>query len=127
MADNHESGKRNFLSQHPSITISIEAELRRIRAGATWISGDRLVESLVKGDGINVALVMLKKGAQMEEHRTKAPITVQVIEGEIVFIEAGARHVLAPGSLFALEREIPHAVEAVSDAAFILTIGGEPH
>lgn len=127
MADDHESGKRNFLSQHPSITISVEAELQRIRTGDQWKSSDRLVESLVKGDGINVALVMLKKGARMEEHRTKAPITVQVVEGEIAFVEGGARHVLAPGSLFALEREIPHAVEAVSDAAFILTIGGEPH
>ena len=125
MADIEQAAKRNFLSQHSAITVSLADEIHRIRASDKWMNGDRHVESLVKGEGINVALVMLKKGARLDEHRTKAPFAVHVIEGQIALLAQGLRHELAPGLVFALEREIPHAVEAISDAAFVLTIGGE--
>lgn len=125
MAGAEEIQKRNFLSERKIISICIADEMKRVLANDKWTSGDRHVESLIKGEGINVALVMLKSGARLDEHRTRAPITVQVIDGKIALVVEGERSELAAGSILAIDRELSHAVEALSDSAFILTVGGE--
>src|SRR5208283_4583728 len=80
---------------------------------------------LAKGDGINVALIVLKKGAKLQEHHTRAPITVQVIEGRINFIANGKTQLVTPGMLLALDRAIEHSIEALEESAMVLTVGGE--
>jgi quercetin dioxygenase-like cupin family protein len=127
MSAEESGGKRNFLAQHEMVEVTIADEIRRVRAMSKWSGGNRHVESLVKGDGINVALVMLKKGARLDEHSNKSPFSVQVVEGSIAFIASGERRVLGPGRILAARRELPHAVEALEDSAFILTLGGESH
>ena len=49
------------------------------------VSEDRHAMSFVKDAALNVLLMVLKKGAHLHEHRTKGPITVQVVSGSIRF------------------------------------------
>jgi quercetin dioxygenase-like cupin family protein len=115
----------NFLAQGGSIAVDLRAEIARLKGEPAWADNDRHGSSLVKGDGINVALMVLKKGAKMQEHHTRAPITVQVIEGRINFIANGKTQLATAGMLVALDRAIEHSVEAVEESAIVLTVGGE--
>ncbi len=115
----------NFLAQEGQVAVDIRAEIARLKTEPAWASGDRHGSSLVKGDGINVALVVLKKGANLRQHHTRAPITVQVIEGRINFIASGKTQLVTPGMLLALNRAIEHSIEAVEESAIVLTVGGE--
>jgi len=115
----------NFLAQTGLIAVDIRAEIVRLKSEPAWASGDRHGFSLVKGDGINVALMLLKTGATLQEHHTKAPITVHLLEGRINFIAADKPHLLTAGMLIALDRAIAHSIEALEDSALILTVGGE--
>jgi quercetin dioxygenase-like cupin family protein len=115
----------NFLAQGGLIAVDIRAEIARLKGEPAWAGGDRHGSSLVKGDGINVALMMLKKGAKLQQHHTRAPITVQVIEGRINFIAGGKTQRVTAGSIVALERAIEHSVEALEESALVLTVGGE--
>jgi len=115
----------NFLGQGGSITVDLRAEIARLKGETAWADNDRHGSSLVKGDGINVALMVLKKGAKMQEHHTRAPITVQVIEGRINFVANGKTQLATAGMLVALDRAIEHSVEAVEESAIVLTVGGE--
>ncbi|MGH7814119.1 MAG: cupin domain-containing protein [Candidatus Binataceae bacterium] len=114
----------NFLSQRRLVGFDLRQEIARIKGLPAWIGGDHHGESLIKTDGLNVALLVFKKGARLAEHRNKESFTVHVLEGEIAFIAEGATHRLTPGMVLALEHMIPHTVEAVEDAAFLLTVGG---
>ena len=76
---------------------------------------------MVKDYGLNVMLMMLKCGARLHEHRTKGPITVQVLSGAVNFVAANTHNQLAAGTLFALDREVPHSVEALEDSILLLT------
>jgi quercetin dioxygenase-like cupin family protein len=105
--------------------VATLASTARLKGEPAWASGDRHGSSLVKGDGINVALMMLKKGAKLQQHHTRAPITVQVIEGRINFIAGGKTQLVTAGSMVALERAIEHSVEALEQSALVLTVGGE--
>src|SRR5216683_3473549 len=115
----------NLLAQSKQVVVDIQSEITRLKSEPAWASGDRHGVSLVKGDGINVALMLLKKGAKLQEHHTKAPITVHLLEGRINFIAATKQHPLTAGMLLALDRAIAHSIEALEDSALILTVGGE--
>jgi len=115
----------NFLAQSGLVAVDVAAEIARLKGEPAWTSGDRHGSSLVKGDGINVALMMLKKGAKLQEHHTRAPVTVQVIDGRINFIANGKTQVVTRGMIVALDRAIEHSVEAVEESALVLTVGGE--
>jgi quercetin dioxygenase-like cupin family protein len=115
----------NLLAQSKQVAVDIRAEITRLKSEPAWAGGDRHGLSLVKGDGINVALMLLKKGAKLQEHHTKAPITVHLLEGRINFIAADKTRPLTAGMLLALDRELAHSIEALEDSALILTVGGE--
>ena len=115
----------NLLAQSKQVAVDIRAEITRLKSEPGWASGDRHGLSLVKGDGINVALMLLKKGAKLQEHHTRAPITVHLLEGRINFIAGDQPRPLSPGMLLALDRAIAHSIEALEDSALILTVGGE--
>ena len=115
----------NFLGQGGSITVDLRAEIARLKGETAWADNDRHGSSLVKGDGINVALMVLKKGAKMQEHHTRAPITVHVIEGRINFVASGKTQPVTAGTIVALDRGIEHSIEAVEESALVLTVGGE--
>jgi hypothetical protein len=105
-----------FLAQSGLIAVDVRAEIARLKGEPAWADNDRHGSSLVKGDGINVALIMLKKGA---------PITVNVIEGRINLIAKGKTQLLTPGMIAALDRAIEHSIEALEESAIVLTVGGE--
>ena len=115
----------NLLAQSKQVAVDIRAEITRLKSEPAWARGDRHGLSLVKGDGINVALMLLKKGAKLQEHHTKAAITVYLVEGRINFIVGDQPRPLNPGMLLALDRAIAHSIEALEDSALILTVGGE--
>jgi len=114
----------NFLAQGV-VAADIRGEIARLKNEPAWANNDRHGSSLVKGDGINVALMMLKKGAKLQEHHTRAPITVQVIEGRINFVAKGKTQPATAGTIVALDRGIAHSVEALEESALVLTVGGE--
>jgi quercetin dioxygenase-like cupin family protein len=115
----------NFLAQGGQVAVDIRAEIARLKREPAWADNDRHGSSLVKGDGINVALMLLKPGAKLQEHHTRAPITLQVIDGRINFVANGKTQVVTSGMLVALDRAIEHSVEALEESAIVLTVGGE--
>ncbi len=121
MADHDTSGQALRPTQGAFASIKIADEIARLKAKLDASSGDRESASLVKDYGLNVMLMMLKCGARLHEHRTKGPITVQVLSGAVNFVAANTHNQLAAGTLFALDREVPHSVEALEDSILLLT------
>jgi quercetin dioxygenase-like cupin family protein len=101
--------------------IEVADEIARLRAKLEATGTDREAASVVKDYGLNVMLMLLKAGAQLHEHRTKGPLTVQVISGRVRIVAANAPHELGAGAILALDREVPHRVEALEQSALLLT------
>jgi quercetin dioxygenase-like cupin family protein len=101
------------------ITVSIAAEMARLKSTPEWESRDRHAVSLVKDDTLNILLMILKQGARLHEHRTKGPIALQVVSGSIRF-SAGAERTISAGEIVSLDRNISHSLEALEESAIIL-------
>jgi quercetin dioxygenase-like cupin family protein len=70
----------------------------------------------------DVVLTVLTSNARLHEHKAIGKISVQAIAGRIRMHVQDKVFDLLAGHLVALERALPHDVEALEDSAFLLTI-----
>jgi quercetin dioxygenase-like cupin family protein len=69
-------------------------------------------------------LTALKMGARLRPHRTRGWVSIDVIQGLLRVRAAAAELDVPAGHILVLDRNEPHAVEAVEDSAFVLTVAG---
>ncbi len=114
------------LMNQPTMTFDIPKELREMKNGEQWRVSHRGAKTLVKNDAVRMVLVGLAKGMRLDEHKAEGAITVSVAEGSLRFTASGEDTVLSTGALLTLAGGIPHAVEALEDSAFVVTVI-QPH
>jgi quercetin dioxygenase-like cupin family protein len=86
-----------------------------------WQNG-HTARTLFKKADFRMVLISMEKGCILKEHHADGTISVQVLKGSIRFIAQGATHTLRENSIVTLGASIKHQVEALEDAAFLLTI-----
>ena len=99
----------------PLLTFDLASLLTQIKREAAWH----------KGQGLHVVLVALHAGAVMPSHHADSPISVQVLAGVLTFRTDAQALTLGTGQLLTLQAGILHSVEAVEEAAFLLTLATE--
>jgi quercetin dioxygenase-like cupin family protein len=110
--------------------FKLDDEIARIPTGDG--NAGRRTRPLVTLDRLRVVLVTLRAGELLREHAAPGPITIQVLRGRFGVRVEGEECEVGPGGLVAIETRIGHAVRALEDGAFLLTIGwptrmgGEP-
>ena len=86
-----------------------------------WQSGHS-AKTLFKKPDLRVVLITMQDAARMKEHHADGTISIHVLKGQIRVTLHGQSHDLSVGNLLTLAASIRHDVEAVGDAAFLLTI-----
>ena len=77
---------------------------------------------MIDNEHIKEIRIVFKAGQEMKEHKTKFPIVIQIVEGQIDFGVEGRRVQLPKGSLIALEGNVPHDLKAVEDSIVRLSL-----
>lgn len=104
-----------------SLTFDLADEVRLLQSEQPWQAG-HTAKTIVKYPDLRIVLVALKSGAQMIQHETTGRLSIHVLSGYLRLGLAERTLELPAGSLVALDRDIPHSVEATVDSAFLLTI-----
>ncbi len=106
----------------PVLTFDLTHEIEQLMREPAWTAGDRNAKTLVKDPDLRAVLTALKAGASTDQHRVEVPAVVQVLRGRVrVHLPDGPVD-LSAGGLVALDRGIPHRVEALEESAFLLTL-----
>src|SRR5215469_2003511 len=121
MAENEKAGQALRPGKGGFELIEIAREALRLKTKLEAGGADREAVSLVKDYGLNVMLMVLRRGARLHEHHTKGPVTVHVLSGCVSLVASGTPHQIASGAMIALDREVAHSVEALQDSALLLT------
>ena len=105
--------------QLPRLTEDLKSQGEFERAGVSAVT-------LARDDHVTLVLVALRKGSVMHEHRAPSAATVVLLSGRVRFVAGndGARSDLEPLCLAAFSADVPHAIEALEDAAYLVIIGG---
>ncbi|HUG16310.1 MAG TPA: cupin domain-containing protein [Thermomicrobiales bacterium] len=104
-----------------TIKISLPSEIERFTPGDS--ASGRRAETLIKNDRLRVVLITMRSGAELAEHSAPGPITIHALQGRFTVRHGVSSDDLDAGHLIALDEGVRHAVHAVEDGAFLLTIG----
>ena len=119
----HDQTPHPFESHAVFSQFDLAGQISRIRSEKSWQEGPgRVTRMLAKAPGLRVALIVMRAGNRWEEHKTDSRIAIQPIEGSVRFILPDRTVELRKGELLVLEPGIPHGVEALEEAAFLLTL-----
>jgi len=103
------------------LEFDLARELEQLHAEPEWSRGQN-ARTLVKHDDFRVVLLALKAEARIPEHRTDGRISIHTVRGQVQVRAQGRTFDLPTGGLLALDRDLPHDVEALEDSAILLTI-----
>ena len=106
----------------PLLVLDLPALLAQVRQEPAYRTSDRNSLTVFKTDGMRILLLALHAGAELKTHTAPGIISVQVLEGRLMFRTAEQATELAQGQLLTLHAGIPHSVTAVTEAVFLLTL-----
>ena len=104
------------------VTIDLRNFTNQIRQEKAWTDNDRNAITVFKTDGMRIVLVALHKNAEMAKHTADGMISVQVLEGQILFTTEEQSVELGQGEMLALHENVPHSVLAKEETIFLLTL-----
>ena len=105
----------------PYLEVDLTRELEQLHREPGWNSGQN-AKTLVKYDDLRIVLMALQAEARIPGHQTEGRISIHTVVGHIKVRAQGRTFDLPAGRLLALDRGVPHDVEALEDSAFLLTI-----
>lgn len=78
--------------------------------------------TLAKTETLEIIRLVVPSGKEIPTHQAPGEITVQCLEGRVVFTAAGESQELSMGEILYLASEVPHSVRGIEDASILLTI-----
>jgi len=103
------------------LEFDLVREIEQLHHEPDWSSGQN-AKTLVKYDDLRVVLIALRARARMPDHRTDGRLSIQVVQGHVQMRAEGRTFDLRTGRMLALDRGLPHDVEAVEDSTLLLTV-----
>lgn len=83
---------------------------------------DEATTTLVKTDCLEVIRMVLPAGKAVKQHKVPGEITVQCLEGNVVFSTERSECELTAGKLLYLSGSDDHALRAIADSSLLVTI-----
>jgi|SRR5579884_1505389 len=116
-------GHHSYTLAAPMLHFDLRSEAEQLRRQPSYERGDPTGKTLVKEPDLRIVLFALKAGARLDQHQASGPISIQAIGGTIRLRAGNETVELASGNLLMLEPRVPHDVDALGDAVFLLTLG----
>lgn len=119
----HEAHRRPHTPSmaQPFMEFDLPAELHRLKAEATWSTGQN-ARTLVKYDDFRVVLIALAAEARMPDHKTEGRLTIHVLSGHLRLRASERTFNLRRGGVLALDHGVAHDALALEESALLLTI-----
>jgi quercetin dioxygenase-like cupin family protein len=98
----------------PSEVIDIQPLESRLKESVT--------KTLIKTDHLEVLRLIVPAGSSIDRHEVPGEITVQCLEGHVIFDSEGSDREMSAGTLLFLQGGTPHALRAITDSSLLVTI-----
>jgi quercetin dioxygenase-like cupin family protein len=107
--------------------LDLPEEIRQMRTSVPPGGRRHLSKTLIRTADVRLVLMVLESGARIDEHKTEGRMTIQGIDGHVRVRSGESTFDLAPGQLLVLDRDVPHALQAVEESSILLTITWHGH
>ena len=84
--------------------------------------GQIVSKTLAQNDAVGITLFAFAKGEEISAHDSTGDAMVHVLEGTGKFTVGGKEHICKDGDVLIMPAKVPHAVYAVEDFKWLLTV-----
>ena len=84
--------------------------------------GQIVSKTLAQNDAVSVTLFAFSKGEEIGTHDSTGDASVYVLEGAGRYTVGGVEHTVRAGEALVMPAKIPHAVYALEDFKWLLTV-----
>lgn len=109
----------------PASHFDLIQAIDELRSGHQYKRAGHAARTLVKCPELRIVLIVLRRDAQLKEHRTNQPVSIHLLSGRIRV--ALPEYEETVGGLLVIEPGVAHDVSAVTDSAFLLTMPWSEH
>lgn len=106
----------------PLIDFDLNKHIKQLKEEEAWLNNKRNSITLFKSDAMRIVMIGLHMNAELPEHKADGIISVQLLQGHIVFKTSAEEKKLVAGNMITLHEKIPHSVTAIEDSIFLLTM-----
>jgi quercetin dioxygenase-like cupin family protein len=86
----------------------------------------RSARTLVKDGPLRLTIIAIAAGGNLPSHSTTGPVTVHVLDGEILFTALDREYTLHTGDVLVLAAGVEHAARSDTGGTFLLTVVHPP-
>jgi quercetin dioxygenase-like cupin family protein len=86
----------------------------------------RTARTLVKDGPLRLTLMAIGSGGTLPTHSTTGPVTIHVLEGELLFKAVDREYPLETGDVLVFAAGVEHSATSVSGGSFLLTVFHAP-
>jgi quercetin dioxygenase-like cupin family protein len=106
----------------PFLKLDLLFFINEIKSEKPWLQGDRNAITLLKNTLMRIVLIALRKDAEIKKHKATGNISVQVLEGNMIFTTDVQSIELTSGEIITLHEGVEHSVVAKEETVFLITI-----
>ncbi len=105
------------------LQVLIPTELQSMWKEEAWqTDAGRTARTLVKYPDLRIVLVSMKARTRFKQHKTGARFAILILAGHLRLHLPDATVEAPRGELLALDRDVPHDVEAIRQSTFLLIL-----
>jgi quercetin dioxygenase-like cupin family protein len=82
----------------------------------------RSARTLVKDGPLRLTLIALAPGRGMPSHHAEGPVSIHLLEGDVVLEADGSAYSLVPGEVLVLAAGVQHGVRSSGGCMLLLTV-----
>lgn len=106
----------------PMVTTDLNKYINQIKSEKTWKDSDHNSITIFKSENMRIVLMGMHKDFILKEHSATPEISIQVLEGEILFSTDKDETRLSKGEMVSLQTKIPHEIKANKESFMLLTL-----
>ena len=106
--------------------LDLRSVTEEMQGDAAYLRGGHTARTLLRAEDLRVVVVTMKEGSSIAEHRAEHSATIHVVAGSVCVRFRDRKVDLRAGQVVVLEQKVRHAVDAIADSCFVLTLGWRP-
>lgn len=102
--------------------FDLVAAARELRSDDAYRRDGHTARTLIREPTIRIVLVVMTAGSRIADHAVPEIASIHVISGSVRLTRSGDAIELPAGRMLAIAPDQPHGLEALADAALVLTL-----
>lgn len=82
----------------------------------------RSARTLVKDGPLRLTLIAIAANGGMPSHKADGPVSIHLLEGDVVLSADGSEYALVPGEVLVLDAGVQHDVRSTGGCMLLLTV-----